>query len=100
MPKIQFKTKIKRTCLIEGQEDKQRSFIQVPKIGTQHCDMHAFRSHKKYGPYANSNLFSAILQRDLTKILDHGRIYLDAIPECITVDTSSFLTVVTITIGE
>lgn len=33
MPKIQFK----RTCLIEGQEE--RSFIQVPKIGTQHCDM-------------------------------------------------------------
>ena len=100
MPKIQFKTKIKRTCLIEGQEDKQRSFIQVPKIGTHHCDMPAFRSHKKYGSYANSDLFSAILQRDLARILDYGKIYLDAIPECVTVDTSSFLTVVTITIGE
>lgn len=38
--------------------------VPVPKkFKRTHCNMNAFRRHPKYGPYANSDLFDAILAR-------------------------------------
>jgi hypothetical protein len=95
MATIQFKGKIKT---IYYTYQASRDYIQVPTLGSRHCDMSAFRIHPKYGYYANSDLFPGILAR-LSKAIFGGKyLYLDQIPEGVTVDTNGFLAVVTITI--
>ena len=51
-----------------------------------------------FGTYINSNMLPAVFKRALSeKGLKHGKfISLDNLPECVEVDTSGFLAVVTI----
>jgi len=95
MATIQFKGKVKT---IYYTYQANRDYIQIPALNSKHCEMNAFRVHPKYGSYANSQLFPGILAR-LSKTIFGGKyLYLDQIPEGVTVDTSGFLAVVTITV--
>lgn len=84
--KIEFKAKIQE--MYDG-----KKYINVPVFKRSHCDMNEFRFHPKYGGYANSDLFPAMLQR-IRKEVTGSIIYLDNIPENVSIDTSGFLAVV------
>lgn len=66
--------------------------IKVPKLTRAHCDMAAFRTHPKFGAFANSDLFQSVLARAVPLKF----INLDSIPDNVTVDASGFLANVTI----
>jgi hypothetical protein len=51
---IEFKGKVKRVSYSDG---SGYDYIQIPEFDRKHCDMNAFRSHVRYGSYANSDLF-------------------------------------------
>lgn len=70
--------------------------VKVPALERRHCDMAAFRSHAKFGAYANSDLFVGLLRRQLKEAGIGAYIRLDQLPPCVTVDESSFLVSVTI----
>lgn len=71
--------------------------IKVPAIKRNHCDMHRFRCEsRKYGSYANSDLFLAMLGRALKENGIGEYIRLDSLPECVQVDESGFLAKVSI----
>lgn len=98
---IQFKAKIETWyCTDDKKESVKR--IKFPKLTTSHCDMNKFRSHKKYGSYANSDIFPAMLQRIKTKIMGEYNEYLklEALPKGVTIDDSGFLAVVNINLDE
>jgi len=98
---IEFKAKIKErycyhTALFSDAPVVVRE-IKVPAIKRHHCDMHVFRceSHK-YGALANSDLFPAALRRGLAECGIGEYIRLDTLPECVQVDDSGFLALVSI----
>ena len=70
-------------------------YVAVPVLTRSHCDITAFRSHPKFGGLANSDLFPNVLARIKRDRLGE-RIRLDKIPDGVTIDTSSFLAVVTV----
>ncbi len=96
MAQIQFKGKVKSVRYRDGSH--AFDYIAIPEFDRRHCDMPAFRSHPKYGGFANSDLFKGILSR--IKVQKFGSLTtmlkLNAIPEGVSVDTSGFLAVVTI----
>ena len=74
-------------------------YVRVPMFKRQHCNMHDFRQHPKYGGLANSDLFPAVLQAIRKTIIDNtGDLRLDKAPANVTVDTSGFLATVIITV--
>lgn len=75
-------------------------YVKVPAITRSHCDMPAFRSHKRFGGIANSDLFPRCLGRAFESLGIKKTIRLDRIPESVSIDTSGFLASVTITIPE
>lgn len=95
MAKVQFKAKVQEIFFSDGR--LYRRFVKIPKLARRHCDMPAFRSHPRYGAFANSDLFPSILERvrrglgGQTAALD-----LNALPDNVTVDSSGFLALVTI----
>lgn len=95
MAKIQFKGKIRTARFTD--ESKNYQYIQIPELDRKHCDMSAFRSHPKYGPYANSDMFKAMLQRAKREVFGSlsTQLKLNTIPAGVTVDTTGFLAVVT-----
>lgn len=95
MAQIQFKGKIRTVRFTD--ESKNYDYIQIPELDRKHCNMDAMRSHPKLGPYANSDLFKAMLQREKRRVFGSlsTQLKLNAIPEGVTVDTSGFLAVVT-----
>ena len=100
---ITFKAKRKRTEY-HGHPELHSEYIDVPKIERKHCDMNAFRRSSKFGSYANSDLFSAILKRELKALGIGDRLKFEdqfgryEIPACVTI-VPGFLDTVTITIG-
>lgn len=95
MAKIQFRAKV-RTLHYVDDKYPPYSVIDVPQFKRSHCDMHAFHMHPKYGAYANSDLFPAMLRRiRADRFMKRDYFRLDAVPEGITVDTSGFLATVT-----
>ena len=96
MATIKFKAKIRDVYNV----DDSLAFrtIAVPTLRRTHCDMAAFRSHPKYGSYANSDLFPAMLERlarDRLGVRDWSRdVRLDRLPQGVTVNESGFLAVV------
>jgi hypothetical protein len=62
MARIQFKGKV-QTMRNADDDSAVYEYIQVPEFDRKHCDMNAFRIHKKYGSYANSDLFKGMLNR-------------------------------------
>lgn len=91
---ITFKGKVETLEYADGTIAAVR--IKIPKLERKHCDMAAFRAHPKYGSYANSDLFPAMLARiKREKLGDRDYLQLDNIPEGVSVDTTGFLAVVT-----
>lgn len=93
---IQFKTKLVEVEYMEGGHAFTQ--INVPQFTKAHCDMPAFRKHKRWGYVANSQLFPNVLKRLRQDVAPHGWLKLEDLPENVTVDTSKFLALVTITI--
>lgn len=96
MPNIMFKAKVETVWHMDLSPAYQR--IKVPKIERRHCDMNAFRTDKKFEPYANSDLFPSLLRRAIRDAGIGEYIRLDAVPESVEIDTSGFLAQVTIKI--
>ena len=94
---INFRAKVERVYTPEG--DLAYETVKVPKIDRKHCNMDAFRRHAKIGPYANSELFAAILARELRGLNVKSHIRLDQVPAGVTVDASGFLAAVTIEVA-
>jgi hypothetical protein len=70
--------------------------IKVPKLERRHCDMAAFRQHKRFGGVANSDLFPSILARIARDAAPNGYLRLDRVPANVAIDQSGFLAVVRI----
>lgn len=96
MPTVTFKAKA-RDCHYVGEDAPRYQYVEVPALTRAHCDMAAFRSHPRFGSYANSDLFPSILKRALSAAGVGSRIRLDEIPPSVTV-TPGFLHVVTISV--
>jgi hypothetical protein len=99
MPEIRFKTKPETIYNLD--DSPAYTELKVPAITARHCDMPAFRTHPRFGGYANSDLFPALLKRELGKlgIPVGGYLRLDELPDQVSVDTSKFLATVTITLA-
>lgn len=96
MAKITYKTKLRDVWNADMTQVEFR-IVDVPELKRSHCDMNAFRQHRKYGSYANSDLFPAMLRRIKMEITKPGGwMKLEELPENVTVDTSGFLATVTI----
>lgn len=96
MAKIHFRAKVE-TVRYVGNAHPPYSFVKIPALDRKHCDMNGFRSHPKYGPWANSDMFPAMLKRIRRDIAgDAGIIKLDSIPANVAIDDSGFLATVTI----
>jgi len=97
MATIFFKGKVKTMYAVGDIPLYQ--YIDIPVLKKHHCDMNAFRSHPKYGSWANSDMFLGILNHIKTETFK-GKSYvrLDMLPENVTVDTSGFLAEVIITV--
>ena len=89
MAKVAFKAKVQNVYNMDNTLAFQ--YVKVPTLNRSHCDMAAFRSHKKIGPYANSDLFPSILARSCKSLGLGGMIRLEAIPDGVEVDTTGFL---------
>ena len=92
MARIEFKGKIKTQRYTDNSVAYE--YIHVPTFTTKHCDMSAFRSHSKYGPYANSSLFMQMLAGIRKKIFGGDKLKLNNVPEGVSIDTTGFLAVV------
>lgn len=81
---------------VYGRDDKVCFYeIKVPKITTRHCDMNEFRASERFGGYANSALFPAMLARALSEDGILPYIALTNLPDNVTVK-DGYLTEVTI----
>jgi len=93
MATIEFKGKVKKVYNMD--DSLAYEYIKIPALKKNHCDMAAFRSHKKYGGFANSDLFQNILARIKKQVFgNNSELKLSAIPENVKVNNSSFLAVV------
>lgn len=85
---IEFKAKPE--AIWYGEVKRHR--VKVPELSTRHCDMHAFRVSRRFGSYANSVLFTALLTRALG-VAGIGR-YLwadEPLPSGVSIDSTGFL---------
>lgn len=98
MPTITFKAKVRTIYNMDNTPAWQE--IPVPTLTRSHTDMAAWRKHPKFGGWANSDMFPAILNRQAREVIGRQTtIRLDNIPAGVTVDTSGFLAVVTIEVA-
>ena len=96
MATIKFKAKVRDVWDATGTTVDFR-IVDVPDLTRKHCAMDEFRRHPKYGSYANSDLFPAMLRRIKMAITKPGGwIKLDDLPDNVTVDASGFLAIVKI----
>ena len=85
--KVSWKTKIR--------ESEDGKFLSIPKFKRVHVDMAAARRSKRFGSYANSDLFPALLSKVRREWFgDRNWLWLNELPEGVDVDTSGFLAVV------
>lgn len=94
MPKVRFKAKVQRVLNMDG--TLAYEYVKVPALGRRHADMHAFRTHPRFGPLANSDMFPSVLARAAKAIAPQGIIRLDDVPAGATVDTTGYLATVTL----
>ena len=101
---ITFRAKVQECNYTDGTIASR--YIRVPKLTRSHVDMEAARRHKRWGSFANSDLFQNILAREAVaagcKIVGGGmRVdLLSPLPSAISIDTSGFLAQVTITVQD
>lgn len=94
MATITFKGKFKSVYNMD--DTLAYSYFAIPSIDRKHCDMAAFRSHAKYGAYANSDMFLGMLARAVAALFPSGRIRTnEAMPDNVTI-THGFLSTITI----
>jgi hypothetical protein len=99
---ITFKAK-RRSQQYVGHPELHSEYIEVPTMQRKYCDMNAFRNDTKFGSYANSDLFPAMLKRELTRLGIGDRIKFEdqfgkyEIPACVSI-VPGFLDTVTITL--
>lgn len=93
MAKISFRTKLIKV----HNPDDSFAFTQinVPDFKRHHCDMHGFRTHSKYGGFANSDLFPSILKRVKKEVAPLGFWKLEELPQGVEVETNGFFATVT-----
>lgn len=96
MADIQFKTKVKTAY--NADDTVAFRFIDIPKITRNHCDMAKFRNSRKYGHYANSDLFPAMLGGIMAELGLREWVKVGELPDCVSIDTSGFLAVVSINV--
>ncbi len=94
--RIVFKSKIHK--VYNHDDTLAYLYVSVPVFKRHHCDMNAFRSHHKYGGYANSDLFPNMLRIIKENLFPSGILRLDNIPENVDIDDSGFLATITVTI--
>lgn len=94
MPQVRFKAKVQRLHNMDG--TLAYEYVKVPALNRRHADMHAFRTHPRYGPLSNSDMFPSVLAHAAKAVAPRGIIRLDDVPDGVTVDTSGYLAVVTI----
>lgn len=93
MAKISFRTKVQQ--VYHSDDTLAYEYIQAPELKRSHCDMQAFRTHAKYGGYANSDMFPSMLARIRRDLFgSSGILKLSSVPDGVTVDTSGFLALV------
>lgn len=91
---VTFRTKVR--TLIDAY-DRRRDYVKLPTITRHHCDMQAARCCPEWGGITNSDLFLGAVNGAVSKLASSsGFIYLDSLPDCVSVDTSGFLAEVTI----
>lgn len=94
---IRFKAKVQELANVDGSVAYR--FVSVPELKRSHCDMTAFRNHPKFGSYANSDLFPAMLARIRREIVAGGLgLRLDQLPDNVQVDATKLLAEITITV--
>jgi hypothetical protein len=94
MARITFKTKVQTVYNMD--DTIAYRYVQVPAFDRKHCDMHAFRTHPKYGGLANSDLFPGVLRRirddRFPWSVNGSRAFkTDSVPNGVTLDESGFL---------
>jgi len=89
--KVQFKAK--------SVQRQAGEVVQVPTIKSIHCDMSAFRSSRRFGAYANSDLFPAMINRAVKAMIPDGCILVNNPPAGVMVERG-FLAVVTIEVPD
>ena len=94
MPQVSFKAKIDDIHYADG--SLAYRMVKVPSLKRHHCDMQAFRSHRRFSSYANSDLFPSMLARAVKEAGVGSVIKTTAVPPCVTIDESGFLATVTI----
>lgn len=95
MATITFKAKVYVDYGADN-EHPPESLINPPVLKKSHCDMAAFRTHPKYGAYANSTLFTGILAKIRKETFGSNPLNVNNPPPGVTVDKSGYLAVVTI----
>jgi hypothetical protein len=93
---IEFRTKPQEVYYGET----LRRYVKVPELTTRHCDMNAFRCSRRFGSYANSTLFSALLARAVKAMGIENRIWEEQTIAGVEIDKTGFLWVVKITLQD
>ena len=97
MATITFRAKVQSVWNEDGTQ--MPGYIPIPTLKRNHCNMAQFRQHPKYGAYANSDLFHAMLAQIKKDTFGPYRDVIELgqpLPPNVTVDTSGFLARVTI----
>lgn len=85
----------------ETEPETGRKFVRVPAFNRNHCsDLQRFRTSRRFGCYANSTLFPAVLQRAARDAGIGSRVYLDEQSETVVVLRLAFLSVVQISLSD
>lgn len=78
-----------------------RLLVKVPKIEPRHTDRAEWRASRRFGAFANSDLFPGLLRRQVGNVIGQRTcLWLDDLPAGVEADTSGFLASITITIKE
>jgi len=96
MPRVTFRAKVEKIYYVDDTLAYER--IKIPELKRHHCDMHAFRTHSRYGAYANSDFFPSMLRRAVEAKGLRGYVRLDRVPPEVSIDTTGFLAQVSIEI--
>ncbi len=85
-PAVEFKAKT------ETEPTTGREFVRVPKLAKRHCvNLNSFNADRRFSYYTNSDLFPAILGREVSRAGIPSRLFLDSVPDCVSVVSRSFL---------
>ena len=88
--------KFKAKHVISVRDEDWRALLKIPAITRKHCDMAAARASKRFGMYANSDMFESMVRGLLRKQYPTGYIDRDEPPAGVRVIPGSMLCTVII----